>query len=569
MENMDRTFNRLPVLLLVLLLMTVSQRLSVAQQVKEPRKLAFIVGVSEYQKDGLTNLRYAHKDANDLSTELTNNGFEVTKLIGNDAKHKDVRSQLQQFVTATGQLDKNDVVLVSFSGHGVQKIVKTENRLVETPFFCVRDTLTSNPATMISLNWVLEELKAKSGCSNNLLIVDACRNNPDKGARTLDGSTVKELPTKISMLFSSSAGQKSFESEKVKQGVFTHVLLKGLRGDAANSRGQIKWASLATYVLEEVPDTAAELLNDASIDQRPNLVGNIVRSPVLNSATRVPLLVSPFDKHEVDIAITALGRAKGMKSVVKNDIGMEFRLIPAGKFMMGSPESEKERNKDELQHEVEISRPFYMGTYEVTQSEWEKVMGENPSYFSKQGKRADHVKGLDTSTFPVEQVSWEDAQKFIAHLNARHGVPGYRYGLPSEAQWEYACRAGSDTAFHFGDVLTGKGANCAGLSPYGSKTEGPFLDRTCKVGSYKANNFGLHDMSGNVLEWCSDWYGKDTYSQSPLRDPEGPASGASRVLRGGTWCMEAARCRSATRYRHMKFFLTHVIGFRVVLSVGG
>ena len=248
---------------------------------QEPTKIAFVVGVSEYQKDGLTNLKFAHKDANDLATELDAQGFTVTKLIGKEAKHAIVRSKLKQFVDAAEDLGKNDVVLLSFSGHGVQKLVKKDRQMVETPFICVYDSMVTKPNTMISLNQVLAQVKENSGCSNNLLIVDACRNNPDKGARTLDGSTVKELPTKISMLFSSSPGQKSYESDKVKQGVFTHVLLKGLRGEAANSRGQVKWASLATYVLEELPLHTSELLEDSSIQQIPNLVGNFVGSPIL------------------------------------------------------------------------------------------------------------------------------------------------------------------------------------------------------------------------------------------------------------------------------------------------
>ena len=248
---------------------------------EKPRKIAFVVGVSKYQKDGLTDLKYAHKDANDLSAELAKSGFEVTKFIGAEAKHKAIRSKLEQFIETASELGKNDVVLISLSGHGVQKIVSVENRKEEVPFYCVYDTLVTNPATMISLNWILTELKDKSGCSSNLLIVDACRNNPDKGARTLDGSTVRELPTKISMLFSSSPGQKSFESDKVKQGVFTHVLLKGMQGAAKNSRGQVKWASLATYVLEEVPLHTADLLDNPDFVQRPNLVGNFVRSPIL------------------------------------------------------------------------------------------------------------------------------------------------------------------------------------------------------------------------------------------------------------------------------------------------
>ena len=295
--------------LLVWFLCVPSAAMLHAQQ--QPRKIAFIVGVSQYQKDGLSNLQYAHKDANDLATELTKAGFEVTKLIGPKAKHKTIRSGLKQFVESTGELGKNDVVLVSLSGHGLQKWTSEAGRKIEVPFYCAYDTLTTKPETMISLNWILNELKENSGSSNNLLIVDACRNNPDKGARTLDGSTVNNLSTKISMLFSSSAGQKSYESEKVKQGIFTHVLLKGLRGEAANSRGQVKWASLATFVLEELPIHTSELLEDSSIQQVPNLVGNFVGSAILVLPPKVSLLVAPFGKKEITKAVHAIEQSKG------------------------------------------------------------------------------------------------------------------------------------------------------------------------------------------------------------------------------------------------------------------
>lgn len=187
---------------------------------QQPRKIAMVVGISQYHKEGLDDLRFAHKDANDLAQELTNQQFSVIKLIGDQATKAAVEAKLEQFYAVSQTLGKNDVVIVSFSGHGVQKdILVTEGNSqlkVETPFFCVYDSLKSDPKTMINLNTVLKSLETRSGCGNNLLIVDACRDNPDKSAKTLDGSTVKELPTKISILFSSSPGMKSFESSRVQ-----------------------------------------------------------------------------------------------------------------------------------------------------------------------------------------------------------------------------------------------------------------------------------------------------------------------------------------------------------------
>ena len=206
-----------------------------------------------------------------------------------------------------------------------------------------------------------------------------------------------------------------------------------------------------------------------------------------------------------------------------------------------------------------------MGTFEVTQAQWERVMGENPSYLSSGGKLANYVEGMNTESFPVEMVSYQDVARFIDRLNSRFGVDGFKYRLPTEAEWEYACRGGTETAFHFGNILTGKVANCDGNYPYASEKKGPSLQRTAHVGSYKENVFGLHDMSGNVFEWCSDWY-DDEYKTSPARDPLGPLAGSRRVVRGGAWEEFASHCRSAFRHGYPPEFRTVVLGFRVVLS---
>jgi len=178
-------------------------------------------------------------------------------------------------------------------------------------------------------------------------------------------------------------------------------------------------------------------------------------------------------------------------------------------------------------------------------------MGTNPSLFSASGKGKDEVSGEDTSRFPVERVSWEDAVEFCRELSLlpEEKTEGRIYRLPSEAEWEYACRAGTTTPFHFGHQLNGNEANCLGNCPYGTETKGPFLRRTTTVGSYQPNAFGLYDMHGNVWEWCQDWYGKDYYRNSPVDDPQGPSSGASyRVIRGGNWQAVGAGCRPADRY---------------------
>ena len=195
---------------------------------------------------------------------------------------------------------------------------------------------------------------------------------------------------------------------------------------------------------------------------------------------------------------------------------MEMVWCPPGSFMMGSPETEDDRCSDETRHRVTLKQGFWMGKYEVTQLQWESVMGENPSSF-KGGNR------------PVEWVSWDDCQVFIRKINADGKVT---VALPTEAQWEYACRAGTTTPFSFGQFLNGDKANCDGNYPYGKTAKGYHRKETTSVGSYAPNAWGLYDMHGNVFEWCVERYGK--YG-GDATNSTGATSGPYRVARGGGW----------------------------------
>jgi formylglycine-generating enzyme required for sulfatase activity len=177
---------------------------------------------------------------------------------------------------------------------------------------------------------------------------------------------------------------------------------------------------------------------------------------------------------------------------------------------------------------------------------------------------------MDTGDFPVEQVSYDDAVEFCRKLSEMPAEKraGRKYRLPSEAEWEYACRGGASSyqVFHFGNSLSSKQTNFNGNFPYGGAGKGGWLGRTCKVGSYAKNRFGLHDMHGNVFEWCADWYGADYYGKSPRRDPQGPSEGSLRVIRGGGWDLNGRDCRSAFRVRHAPVVRGHDLGFRVTLG---
>ncbi len=248
-----------------------------------------------------------------------------------------------------------------------------------------------------------------------------------------------------------------------------------------------------------------------------------------------------------------------------NAIGMKLVLVPAGTFWMGSPESEAGRSRDEGPRRlVEIGSGFYLGCHPVTQEQYQRVMGSNPSRFRV-------VPGQDTRRFPVENVSWEEAAAFCAALSAlpEEKRRGRVYRLPTEAEWEYACRAGSETSqpFHFGSSLSSSQANFDGRHPYGCGSRGEFLQRTSAVGSYPGNAWGLYDMHGNVWEWTSDFYAEDAYRRCPRRDPCGPSSGRERVLRGGSWQNHARLCRAACRDRAGVEYRSLNAGFRVVAEV--
>ena len=222
-------------------------------------------------------------------------------------------------------------------------------------------------------------------------------------------------------------------------------------------------------------------------------------------------------------------------------VKMELALIPAGEFMMGSPEREKDHDSSEgPQHRVRISQPFYLGKTEVTQAQWTAVMGNNPSNF----------KG--STDLPVEQVSWDDCQEFCRKLSQR---VGREIRLPTEAEWEYACRAGTTTAYSFG-------SDASRLGEYAWYTDNSAV-QTHPVGRKRANRWGLYDMHGNVEEWCADWWVDPYPSGSQQVNPTGPTSGDTRVFRGGNWDNYAFRLRSAYRDGNKPALGFLWVGFRV------
>jgi uncharacterized protein (TIGR02996 family) len=272
---------------------------------------------------------------------------------------------------------------------------------------------------------------------------------------------------------------------------------------------------------------------------------------------------SLLEAHALATQRNGIPLRAGLPTRHVNSVGMEFALIPAGTFLMGSPESEADRGNSEGPiHEVELTRPFYLGLYPVTQRQYTEVVGSNPSHFTvANGGGLEH---------PVEMVTWANAAAFCELLSQRDAEEqaGRIYRLPTEAQWEHACRAGTITPFCFGAAANSTLANFDGRHPYGAVRPGPYLGRTSIIGAYPLNDFGVYDLHGNVWEWCADFYHEGYYTRRARRDPTGPREGSRVSVRGGSWSSFANLCRSATRdYWYGSHYCRDNIGFRVALLI--
>jgi formylglycine-generating enzyme required for sulfatase activity len=256
--------------------------------------------------------------------------------------------------------------------------------------------------------------------------------------------------------------------------------------------------------------------------------------------------IAPFAPEEAQLHRQAWAKHLGTPGQLTNSISMKLSLIPPGEFVMGSPPQEEWHRDDEAVHRVTLTHPFYIGATEVTQRQWEALMGTNPSFCT----------GDD---LPVETVTWEQAAEFCRKLSLKEGA---HYRLPTEAEWEYSCRAGTATPFHTGETISTDQANYDGNYTYAGGRTGVFREKTTEAGSFSPNAWGLHDMHGNVWEWCADWYGE--YPQGEVTDPTGPTQGDRRVFRGGCWINFPAVCRSANRAKVTPVSWHFHLGFRVV-----
>ncbi len=502
-------------------------------------KYALLVGVTKYQKVQMNRLTldYPEEDAKAVGKVLGDSGYTVKLLLGSEATGAVIEAALKEFET---QGTTDGVVFIGLFGHGVQYGQDAYFCPYDTTIREVRDSagkelrdngnvlLEPNPVSLVSMRRLLDALR-KTGASNRVLFADCCREDPAAArglqlARRAFGSEVKisDLEEGTAALFSCRDQESAFEHKDWGHGAFTKAFLDYCAGLSSDADTTI--SSMSTPLYRGVNSLVKA--KDPSKTQRVN--------PIINGI--------------VDLQLRPAGRPQ----VVTNSVGMKLVLIPAGEFLMGSPEGEEGREDDEgPQHRVRISRPFYLGETEVTQEQFRAVMNTEPW----KGETQVQENGRNAASF----INHDDAVEFCRRLSQREGKT---YRLPREAEWEYACRGGTTTRFHFGD-------DESRLGEY-AWFRGNAYDKDEKyahaVRQKKPNPFGLYDMHGNVFEWCEDWFASDYYVNSTATDPTGPDSGPSRVLRSGSWGFEPFLVRCARRFNIPSDSRYDCFGIRVLLE---
>lgn len=500
-------------------------------------KYALLIGVTKYAHAQMNrnSLKYPEADADAVAELLKRSGYEVKVLLGKQATQKSI----QEALIETGSEGTTDgVVLIGLFGHGVQYGNEAFYGPYETKIRGVKDfkgqdvkddngqlKVEPDPASMISMRSILDALTL-CGAGSRILLADCCREDPSAARGRAFGSNLQKegIPKGMAALFACSENEQAFEHDEWGHGAFTKVFL-----DECSTGGDITAARLSDVLYKRVSDLVRDKTNGRSSQSVNGIVNGYV------------------DLHLEPLALPEL---------ITNSIGMKLKLIPAGEFMMGSPDDESDRFENEgPQHRVRITKPFYVGITEVTQGEWFTVMKTKPwegQVFVKEGDR-----------YPATHVSWDDAVEYSRKLSALEGK-GYR--LPTEAEWEYACRGGKSTAYSFGNDASQLSTYAwwGGIDGKGSaKTE----RYAHEVGGKQSNPIGLYDMHGNVYEWCSDWY--ESYRGTSAVDPKGPLTGSYRVLRGGGWSYPAWCCRSAFRLYNFPSRRFNSLGFRLALNPSG
>ena len=528
-----------------------------AKQFDGGKRWAVIISVNKYEDPEVHSLRFCVADGELFAEALSQKcGYpkeNILMMTDNTGPNLlPTKANMQQHTARwLKKAKEGDTVVVYFSGHG--DVIRGECMLDP------RDMDHENPGLSMFRMEELRSMLHDCNATQKLLVLDCCHSGGGKAGLGLSGQDLEGAKGAGGLITFAGCrkSQSSQESGKLKHGVFTYCLARGLSGEAdANKDGIVDSDELYHYLYENVSAEVHKM--DPNLEQQPvRIIGEDVLGVfALARVSGEPLVTPPV---EIELKI-------GEK--LSNSLGMKLALVPQGKFRPGSPPNEAGRNDDERKtYEVKFANPILMGAHEVTQAQFQKVMGTNPSYFCKAGGGADDVTGKDTSDFPVEQVTWDEAADFCRKLSRLPAEKSAKrmYRLPTELEWEYACRAGTTTPFHVGELLASKDANVDGDRPYLNSPAGPNLKRTTTVGSFKPNAWGLYDMHGNVWEWCLDWY---TDTPDYLNCKAGPEAGQRRLLRGGGFTGDVALARSASRRGRDPDYRNKSVGFRVVCEFG-
>ncbi|MBL9086619.1 MAG: SUMF1/EgtB/PvdO family nonheme iron enzyme [Planctomycetia bacterium] len=532
-----------------------ARRAQLAAQFDRGERHALLIGVNGYSSERMSPLRFCVSDAELLADVLRQRcGYPADSVVlladRQPADRLPTRENIQRHLTATLLKTKpGDTVLVFFAGHG--GIVAGGSSLCPTDFDPDQSGLTG-----IRVDHV-RDLMHGCNATQKLLVLDCCHSGATgRGVQLgLSGDDLDGFKG-AGGLITFAAARRSQESQEAgdrRHGLFTWALARGLGGEADADRDGIVDSD---EVYRFVHDDVSEAARARGREQTPvRLLGEDVTG------------------------IFALARVTGEATMVKamepgarirNSLDMELVLLMPGGLMLGSPESEAERNVDERPLPARLGRPFFLGRTEVTQGQWERVMGGNPSWFRPGGEGAGSIGGGDPSVLPVEQVSWDEAAEFCRRLSAlpAEKSAGRAYRLPTEGEWEYGCRAGAKTPFSTGPTLGPSKANVDGRKPYLEGEEGPGLGRTTAVGSYAPNAWGLFDLHGNVAEWVADAY-TDRSGAGASYDPVLPPTADARVTKGGAFLGAVAQSRVAARAGRAPTFRHRTVGFRVACFATG
>jgi formylglycine-generating enzyme required for sulfatase activity len=541
-------------------------------------KNALPIGVSKYDHAEMNKpepLKFPEEDGKSLAELLRSGGYEFEVLLGNEATRQTIETKLAA-LAKKGSAE--GILLIRLFGHGVEIETRDDrNKAVMERCFCPFDThlrivkdgkdrplsngngqplIEPDPASLVRLSDLMLTLKvAKAG--NRVVLADCCRTVPNqaRGRSFGAGFRAQDLAANTSVLSGCSPNEQAFEHRDGGHGAFTKCLLEAVTELSAN--GKVSVARLAEMLKARVPELVKSIAPPDR--QTPKLfTTDLVNLQLVSLTTVKPPSPSTTTQPEATTGRSFVGKDAGDRQELVP--GIAFRWCPPGSFTMGCPKSElswgRKHSGIEDQVNVILSSGFWLGETEITQGQWWKLMRTTP------------WKGLESVKEGVEiaasYISHDDSASFTDKLNERERKAGrlpkgWKYALPTEVQWEYACRAGTKTKFSFGDDEShiSDYAWWGGFSDHGNAKNEQYAH---KVRQKKSNPWGFHDMHGNVWEWCVDWKaGKLTGG----RDPVGPSSGTSRVFRGGCWNLPAVFCRSACRRSDVPDLRNFDTGFRL------